>query len=231
MIFIVRDIRDEEKDQRIARHVLNVHMNVAHASAMSERRLVGRELIEADDLDIDFFRRYISYCKAKCAPRISTEAAKTLENYFVRIRSEMRDRTRDTRMAGIRAIPVTVRQLEAIVRISEALAKMRLSRVATEEHVAEAIRLFRASTMEAANSGMLQVDEYLPPEVRMEVQRAEAAISRMIEVGGTASTRSVVDALRRQGFRDFSCQKALYAMSARNDIEYRNQKRLFVRKK
>jgi DNA replication licensing factor MCM5 len=46
-----------------------------------------------------------------------------------------------------------ISQLEAIIRISEALAKMTLSPVATEAHVEEAIRLFRQSTMDAVQSG------------------------------------------------------------------------------
>jgi len=44
-------------------------------------------------------------------------------------------------------------QLEAIIRISESLAKMSLSPVASEEHVDEAVRLFKVSTMQAVQSG------------------------------------------------------------------------------
>ena len=51
------------------------------------------------------------------------------------------------------AVPITVRQLEAIVRISEALARMQLQPVATEAHVREAIDLFKTSTMDAVKSG------------------------------------------------------------------------------
>lgn len=47
------------------------------------------------------------------------------------------------------------RQLEAIVRISESIAKMRLAPFAIESDVDEALRLFKASTMEAAGSGSL----------------------------------------------------------------------------
>ena len=50
-------------------------------------------------------------------------------------------------------VPITVRQLEAIVRISEALAKMSLCVEVTSEHVNEAIRLFKVSTLNAANNG------------------------------------------------------------------------------
>ena len=51
------------------------------------------------------------------------------------------------------AVPITVRQLEAITRIAESLARMTLQEEATEDHVREAIRLFKHSTMDAVKSG------------------------------------------------------------------------------
>lgn len=53
------------------------------------------------------------------------------------------------------SIPITVRQLEAVIRISESLAKMQLEPFATETHVDEALRLFQVSTLDAAMSGSL----------------------------------------------------------------------------
>ena len=55
------------------------------------------------------------------------------------------------------AVPITVRQLEAIVRISESLARMQLQPVATEAHVREAIDLFKISTMDAVKSGAARI--------------------------------------------------------------------------
>ena len=53
-------------------------------------------------------------------------------------------------------VPITVRQLEALIRIAESLAKMTLSPEAGVNHVKEAIRLFQVSTLDAANSGLGQ---------------------------------------------------------------------------
>lgn len=47
------------------------------------------------------------------------------------------------------------RQLEAIIRVAESLAKMKLQPVAGEEEVDEALRLFQVSTLDAALSGSL----------------------------------------------------------------------------
>lgn len=69
------------------------------------------------------------------------------------MRADTREHEKDTEKRL--SIPITVRQLEAVIRISEALAKMRLQAFATEVHVGEALRLFQVSTLDAAMSGSL----------------------------------------------------------------------------
>ena len=60
--------------------------------------------------------------------------------------SRMRLRRRQNEMdASSSTIPITVRQLEAVVRVSEALAKLQLSHEVTPDHVKEAVRLFKAT--------------------------------------------------------------------------------------
>jgi DNA replication licensing factor MCM5 len=51
-------------------------------------------------------------------------------------------------------IPITVRQLEAIIRLSESIAKMHLDPTVNQAHVDEAHRIFKISTLNAASSGM-----------------------------------------------------------------------------
>ena len=52
-------------------------------------------------------------------------------------------------------VPITVRQLEAIVRIAESLARMQLQPEATQAHVRHAVDLFKVSTMDAVRSGIM----------------------------------------------------------------------------
>jgi DNA replication licensing factor MCM5 len=69
-----------------------------------------QEVVEGD-FDIQKMRTYISYCKTKCAPRLSPEAAEKLSSHFV----EMREKVRllDSGVGGNAktAIPITVRYL------------------------------------------------------------------------------------------------------------------------
>lgn len=172
MIFIVKDDHEESRDRTIARHVIGIHMNGVADQADAE-----------GEIDLERMRRYIAYCKARCAPRLTPEAAEKLSSHFVAIRKHVAqvEREQDERST----IAITVRQLEAIIRISEAVAKVTLSPHATEEHVEEAIRLFRFSTMNAVESG--NIEGMTRGELQEEVQKLEREILRRLPLGWTTS--------------------------------------------
>jgi DNA replication licensing factor MCM5 len=96
------------------------------------------------------------------------------------------------------AIPITVRQLEAIVRISESLAKMTLSPVANESHVDEAIRLFNHSTMSAIQSG--SVGNLDRGAFSDEVRKIEDQIRRRLPLGSRISEKHLKEELSKQVF-------------------------------
>ena len=98
-------------------------------------------------------KRYIEYCRARCSPRLSPHAANRLVDEYVKIREDARQVSEDE-SAGGAAVPITVRQLEAIIRIAESLARMQLKPVAGPEHVDEAIFLFNQATVDALKSGI-----------------------------------------------------------------------------
>ena len=70
-------------------------------------------------------------------------------------------------------IPITVRQLEAIIRLSESIAKMHLKTVVDKSHVEEAHRLFRISTLNAASSGLTSQSGEVPIELQSTVRKIE----------------------------------------------------------
>jgi DNA replicative helicase MCM subunit Mcm2 (Cdc46/Mcm family) len=49
----------------------------------------------AGELDVPTMKKYIQYCKAKCAPRLSDEAGDILASSYVKIRDDVRKRTMD----------------------------------------------------------------------------------------------------------------------------------------
>ena len=142
-IFIIKDEHNPDRDTTLAKHVIGVHMNSGAASTETQE----------GELSLTFLKKFINFARSRCGPRLSAEAAEKLKNKYVMMRSSTREQEEQTEKRT--AIPITVRQLEAIVRISESLAKMELQPFAVNRHVDEALRLFHVSTMDAALSGSL----------------------------------------------------------------------------
>jgi DNA replication licensing factor MCM5 len=223
LIFIVRDERSADKDRMIARHVLNVHRAAGNA----------REGDDADERrEEEFLKRYVEYCRTHCSPRLTDAAARLLGNEYVELRAEAKRAAAAGSSDGsdIPAVPVTVRQLEAMIRISESLAKMALQSTATEAHVRQALDLFRTSTMDAVRSGLMDVAVFTD-EQRAEVHRVEEQIRRRVAIGSFVSERKLVDELVRVGFHESLVRKGLLFLQSNGDFEYRRERRLVHRLK
>jgi len=245
LIFIVRDIRDEARDRTIARHVLSVHINASRAGGSRRKsNSIGPGLNngtiqdssmnhhddddDGDDLSLGSMKRYIMYCRNRCAPTLSEEATLMLRSQYVSIRSSQRLRAVQEGASNA-AVPITVRQLEAIVRLSESLAKITLSREATPEHVAEAIRLFKVSTGAAANSGSMAAEGFLRPEMATQIQEVEDQIKRRVAIGSDARVKRLVDEFSRKGFPEFAVRKALHVMVARGELMQHQRRKVVQR--
>ncbi|KAK2602193.1 hypothetical protein N8I77_008744 [Diaporthe amygdali] len=208
MIFIVKDAHDRSRDESIAKHVMGIHKGSTAAEAEVE-----------SEVPVETMKRYLSYCKSRCAPRLSPEAAEKLSSHFVQIRkqvhaSELEANTRSS-------IPITVRQLEAIVRITESLAKLTLSPIATEAHVDEAIRLFLCSTMDAVNQGGANQGGR---ELNDEVARVEAELKRRLPIGWSTSLATLRrEMVEGKGFSEQALNRTLMIMQRRDTIMFRNQ--------
>jgi len=166
-IFIVRDVREEAIDKAIASHVVNLHMQIIDES-------------NAAEVPSDLLQKYLTYAKMKIFPRLSEEAGHMLQDMYVSDRANSKDQQISKKTTGI---PITVRQLEAIIRISESIAKMHLQTVVKPQHVEEAHRLFRISTLNAAASGMSSSSKETPMELQGMVRKIEDAIKRRVAIG------------------------------------------------
>eukprot|EP00501_MAST-03F_sp_TOSAG23-6_P002070 GSMAST32.ASY1.ANO1.2161.1 assembled CDS len=205
LIFIVRDIQDENRDMSIARHVMGVHIN---AGTQSRGKVEG-------EIDLDTMTKYV-HINVLLACLQKPVKFYVLITYMY-IRASARARSADE----VSTIPITVRQLEAIVRISESLAKMTLSNEATVEHVS--IRLFKVSTLHAAQSGSLIGESGLKDGVQ--VQAVEDQLKRRVAIGANISVKRVVEEFQRQGHSEYSIRKAIHVMVNRGDMAHRQQRK------
>ncbi|MEW6069110.1 MAG: minichromosome maintenance protein MCM [Candidatus Thermoplasmatota archaeon] len=144
LIFSVTDKPHAKKDAEMAEHILRLH----HAGEIASYRVgkeTGRYSKEDEELavkaiepeiDPEFMRKYIAYAK-RTKPVMTKEAEETLKEYYITLRSQ-------GEQEGA-AVPITPRQLEAFVRLSEASARVRLSEEITREDAERAIKLMHYS--------------------------------------------------------------------------------------
>lgn len=120
------------------------------------------------------------------------------------------------------------RQLEAISRISEALAKITLSPVVRAHHVEESFRLFQQSTMDAVTVG--SVEGLTRGELNEAISKIEKEIKRRLPVGWSTSYQSLLkEFVNQQGFSSHSLERALFVMEKRELIRFSGQKRIVHR--
>lgn len=162
---------------------------------------------------------------SKCAPRLTPQAAEKLSSHFVSIRKELKETERETQIRS--TIPITIRQLEAIVRISESLAKMTLSPYATEKHVDEALRLFKYSTMDAVQSG--GADGMTREDVMQEVALIEAEVLKRLPVGSQIRVAAIKGDLLQRGYSEAAIMRALTILQRREVLLVRGQGKIVLR--
>ncbi|XP_034942535.1 DNA replication licensing factor Mcm5 [Chelonus insularis] len=218
MIFIVKDEHSQERDITLAKHVLNLHAN---AGQITDQAVEG-------ELPLNVLKKYINYCRTRCGPRLNKEAGEKLKNRYVMMRAGTHEHERDTEKRL--SIPITVRQLEAVIRISESLAKMRLLPFATEVHVNEALRLFQVSTLDAAMSGSLAGAEGFTSEEDHEVlSQIEKQLKRRFAVGSQVSEQSIVNDFTKQKYPERAIYKVIHTMIRRGELQHRMQRKMLYR--
>lgn len=134
LFFVLRDVHDEANDTRVARHILSMHR--------------GREEEVRPPLTQFELQKYIRWAR-RMKPRMLPEAQHLLVKCYKKLRE---DRTYVRGSSG-----VTVRQLESLIRLSEAIARVHLSVIVSAEHVTEAYRL-QASTLKMQKHENIELD-------------------------------------------------------------------------
>jgi len=169
LIFVLEDRPDEKEDHDKASHILTLHKS--------------RVLPVSPPIEHDLLRKYIAYARREVKPRLSDQAQEHLLEYYKKLRRE--SGTIDEK--GPDPIAITPRQLEALIRISEARAKMRLSDEVSYDDASGAINLME-STLEKlakdAETGKFDIDKYssdVSAGSRRKLDRIEALIDRLLE--------------------------------------------------
>jgi replicative DNA helicase Mcm len=140
--FALRDLPNPELDSKIADHILRMRQYEEEAKPLFEP---------------GFIRKWIAYARARVHPTLTPEAGNRLKEFYLDMRLK----------AGEEApVAITLRQYEALLRLAEASARVRLSDKIELEDAERAIRLMKVS---------LRQFGFEPETGAIDIDRAEGA--------------------------------------------------------
>jgi len=204
LIFPVVDEPDPKEDADLADNILGLSDGSSPASA-------------AEPYDEEFVRKFIAYVRRNVHPKLSREAAVLLRDYYVKLRKKAK------REGGFFKIPITPRQLEALIRLTTAHARLHLREVATVEDAKAAIDLLEYS-----------LRQLLPPDQRDELDVNVIMVGRstkelvveeevikaikQLDDGDGAPDSAIISLLREKGIEEEKVREVLDYLRERGDV-------------
>jgi replicative DNA helicase Mcm len=214
LIFVMTDKPDKKRDNAIANHILKAH---SIGELIQQHRKNPIEGVDDDyiteqlkpvtpAIDPTLFRKYVAYAKRTCYPILSEEAKTALIAYYMNLR-DIADSSKP--------VPVTARQLEALVRLAEASARVRLSPKIEQADAERVIKIVDACLRQVAydaKSGSYDIDKMMTgfsKGKRDLIRMIKEAIKSLADDNGRASREHVLDNLVQKGINRDDAQRQL----------------------
>ncbi|XP_010548074.1 PREDICTED: DNA replication licensing factor MCM4 [Tarenaya hassleriana] len=191
LIYLILDKPDEQTDRKLAKHIVALHFENA-------------ESVQEESLDIATLTSYVGYARKNIHPKLSDEAAEELTRGYVELRKA-------GKFAGSskKVITATPRQIESVIRLSEALARMRFSEWVEKPDVEEAFRLLKVAMQQSATdhaTGTIDMDLITTGVSASERMRREILVSstrdfllEKMQIGGSSMRlMEVLEELKKQ---------------------------------
>jgi replicative DNA helicase Mcm len=181
LIFVLRDAPEKEADTKMSEHILNIHRRGATPTEQP--------------IPTDILRKYISYAR-NIKPVLTEDALQRLRDFYLTMRSA--SETEGSPIA------ITPRQLEGLVRLSEARARVACRKEILAEDAEAAIRIMRRSLEEVGidiTSGKMDIDIIMtgkPKSVRDKLQVVLSAIVEMERETGMVEKSALLEKVERE---------------------------------
>jgi replicative DNA helicase Mcm len=190
LIFIMKDRPEAGRDSQMAERII---------------QSITEEV--EPPIESDLLRKYIHLARIDCKPRLTPVAGDRLKNFYVEKRS-----AGDQRDAPV---PITARQLGALIRLAQAHAKMALREEVTIEDAEAAIRLLEYSLRQVGTdqeTGMPDIDTILTGQSKTQRDRLEtlhSLIREMARQTGSVAVEDVIEEGMRRNLQRAYIERAI----------------------
>ncbi len=212
VIFSIKDLPDQERDRRLANRILASHRDIG----AENRGEVGGGGASAAPFSPDLLKKYIAYARQNLKPSLSQEALDELENYYVRVRKAGEEPNAP--------VPITARQLEALVRLSEAAARARLSGMVEVQDAQRAIHIVETflRRVSMTDEGKLDIDLTQSGVSHSQRERLDIVMRIMRELqeehGGFFAIEQFREAAEKAGIASTKAEALLQSLRNQGEI-------------
>jgi DNA replication licensing factor MCM7 len=220
LLFLLLDHSNFERDNALAKHVLQVHQN-------------SKQIVEQErNISIDDFKRYVAAARS-LRPKIPPELSNYIVEAYVSLREKDQHQTHGQQRSRYKSgsgggggvsshanhvsqTVITARQLLSILRLSQALARLRLATTVSHADINEAIRINYASKASLNDSSD-------GPKDRYQNNNEEDAFSRIFNVVKECAHKSSSSVLRYVQVENITLKKGFTVEQLRNCLlEYQS---------
>lgn len=204
LIFVLTDDPDSNRDSQIAQHILKsnyageLSTQLERNDSISQEELDMAMLVIKPEIEPELLRKYVAYARKKVFPTLTAEARDYFANYYVSLRAQGHDSNKP--------VPVTARQLEALIRLGEASARLRLSNEITLEDASRVTKILESCLRKVGvdpDTGLLDVDIITTGVSKATRDKTKLMLDIIREVGkehqGSAPLDLVLDKAEEQG--------------------------------
>jgi replicative DNA helicase Mcm len=158
LIFVVRDTPERNSDDKIADHILHSHMEGYDETYIEEVDDATNQNKKSEWIPLELLKKYIRHARNVCHPRLTREAAQKIKEFYINLRNSTQPG------ADKPAITIVARNLDGIVRMCEAYAKMAFRDYVSLDDVNTIIELVKKSLHDIgydAETGTIDMDRML----------------------------------------------------------------------
>jgi replicative DNA helicase Mcm len=170
LIFVIVDRPNKPEDAQMAEFILKNSMVKPDEEFEDANETIA-------PIPRDLLKKYIKHAKRACKPILSDEAKEKIKQFYLELRGQYE--------SDDAIISILARNLDALVRLSEAYAKMALRDKVTKEDVEEIIKLFKRFLKDTGydeTSGKIDMDRIFVGQSRSSLNRLESLMNRLKEI-------------------------------------------------
>ncbi|MBI2650428.1 minichromosome maintenance protein MCM, partial [Candidatus Woesearchaeota archaeon] len=204
LIFPIKDIPEETKDERMAKHMLALHQSPD---------------LNEPEISTNILRKFVAYARQRISPKLTDGALEEIKDFYLRMRKSGGGE------GGVKSIPISARQLEALIRLSEASARSRLDERVTRKDSKKAIELLDYCLMQVGfdrETGKIDIDRIatgITSTARSHIMILKDIITELeTKLGKTIPIEDVVAEAKNRGLDEDKVEEAMERLKRAGDI-------------